>query len=158
MKLESNMFGHPSLKAILVALKEIEGAAGLASAPRSNLRKVIELLERSEASTVPELVAALEITKQRKPKKAAPKPANQEIVARYLDRLQAARSNPQEFKRAVDDLFLDKGARLAQEIRQIANKYTGGSLAFKTKLAAREAIERKYQGRWVADQYSLKAS
>ncbi len=154
------MFGHPSVKAILVALKEIEGAAGGAatSAPRSNLRKVIELLERSDASTVHELVAALEVAKQRKPKKAAPKPANKEIVAHYLDRLQGARSNPQEFKRAVDDLFSDKRARLAQEIRQIVNQYIGGSLAFKSKLSARDAIERKYQGRWVADQYSLKAS
>ncbi|MFN3911597.1 hypothetical protein [Hyphomonas sp.] len=158
--MESEMFGQPSLKAITLALREIEAASGgaAASAPRAQLRKVIDLLDNSDASTVQELVAKLASAKKQTPKKKPAKPINTDLVSRYFDRLQAARNAPQDFERTVNDLFADKSARLAHEIRQIANKFTGGSGSYKTKQLARDAIERKYHGRWVADQYRLKAS
>ena len=154
------MFGQPSIKAIASALREIEAASGGAATkpPRSNLLKVIEMLEKSGASNVPDLVAALKASQATKKKKSAPAPANQHLVSDYLHRLQSNRGNSQEFSRILDELFKDKKARLAQELRQIANRYTGGDVAFKTKLAARQAIERKHHGRWMADQYELKAS
>mgnify|MGYP003628065247 FL=1 len=154
------MFGQPSINAIVSALREIEAASGGAASkpPRSNLLKVIEMLEKSGSSSVPDLVASLKASQATKKKKSAPAPANQQLVSEYLQRLQSNRSNPQEFARILDEIFKDKKIRLAQELRQIANGYTGGSVAFKTKLAARQAIERKHHGRWIADQYELKAS
>ena len=154
------MFGQPSINAIVSALREIEAASGGAASkpPRSNLLKVIEMLEKSGSSRVPDLVASLKASQATKKKKSAPAPANQQLVSEYLQRLQSNRSNPQEFARILDEIFKDKKIRLAQELRQIANGYTGGSVAFKTKLAARQAIERKHHGRWIADQYELKAS
>lgn len=154
------MFGQPSVKEIVSALKKIEDAVGGAKtrAPRSNFVKVIELLENSGASSVQELVHNLEAAQSKPKQKTPPKPANQEIVSTYIERLQSARNAPQLFEQVVDDLFKDKKVRLVQELKQIANSYTGGSGSYKSKKAAREAIERKYHGRWISDQYALKAS
>ena len=153
------MFGQPSISAITSALREIEAAAGGAATkpPRSNLLKVIAMLEKSGATSVSDLTASLKTSKPIK-KKSTPAPVNQNLVSDYLQRLQSNRSNSQEFANVLDELFKDKKVRLALELRQIANRYTGGDVAFKSKLAARQAIERKHHGRWMADQYELKAS
>lgn len=154
------MFGQPSIKTIASALRNIEAAAGgaMTKAPRSHLLKVIELLEKSGATSVDQLVSELSTAKATPKKKAAPKPANLELVNSYVDRLSAANSTVQDFERVLSEMLSDKKVRLAQELRQIANRYTGGSVAFKSKADARQAIERKHHGRWVAEQYDRKAS
>lgn len=154
------MFGQPSVNSIVSALREIEAASGGAATrpPRSNLIKVIEMLEKSEASSVQEVVQRLKASQTKTKKKAALRPADQGVVDAYLERLQSARNTPQDFDRTMDSLLKDNKVRLALELRQIANKYIGGSGAYKTKLEARQAIERKHHGRWIADQYALKAS
>lgn len=154
------MFGQPSVNSIVSALREIEAASGGAATrpPRSNLIKVIEMLEKSGASSVQEVVQRLKTAQSQTKKKATPKSADQGVVASYLERLQSARNTPQDFARALEDLLKDRKVRLAQELREITNSYTGGGGTYKSKLDARQAIERKYHGRWIADQYALKAS
>lgn len=153
------MFGQPSIKAIASALREIESASGGAATkpPRTHLLKVIDLLEKSGASSVEQFVAELKASKSAPKKRAAPRSPNLDLIETYINRLSAANSTVHDFEQVLNEMLRDKRVRVAQELRQIANRYTGGSVAFKSKGDARQAIERKHHGRWVADQYDRKA-
>lgn len=152
------MFGPPTIKSILIALKDLESAAsGPASrSPKAELRKVIKLLEGSGCNSVSEMVDELMLasTSKAKPK---PAPPNEDIVEAHLSKLKAANATPEDFDSAVDKLLSDKKVRVKLELREIANRYTGSSAAYATKKQAEEAIKRSFHSRWVSNQYKLKA-
>jgi hypothetical protein len=158
MDMECDMFGPPSIKAILIALKDLENAASgpVSRSPRAELRKVIKLLEESGCNSVSEMVDELRLAPAPKAK-AKPAPANAEVVESYLSKLKAANATAEDFESAVAKLLGDKKVRAKLELREIANRYTGSTASYSTKKEAEEAIKRTFHARWVSNQYKLKA-
>lgn len=153
------MFGPPSIKAIISALKELESASnGAASrSPRAELNKVIALLEKSGCNSIAEMVEELRSASPARSAKAKPASINDELVDEYIRRLAAANATPDEFDSILDQLLKDKKVRAKQELKEIANRYIGASGSYAKKSDAKDAIKRKFHDRWVSNQYKLKA-
>lgn len=159
MDMDQDMFGPPSIKAITLALSELEAASGggVTTSPRSELRKVIAFLEKSGSNSIAELSEELRRTPRKAAAKSKSAPANEGLIETYLSKLGAANTTPDEFRTVLDKLLADKKVRAKIELKSIANRYTGASGSYPKKDDAKDAIERKFHDRWVSSQYKLKA-
>lgn len=160
MDMEPDMFGQPSIKAIISALKELESASSGAAtrSPRAEINKVIALLEKSGCHSVAEFAEELRTAAPaRGARGQTASPTDEDLVEDYLRRLAAANATPDEFGSILEKMLKDKKVRAKQELKEIANRYIGASGSYAKKADAKDAIKRKFHDRWVSNQYKLKA-
>jgi hypothetical protein len=136
------------LKRVLVRLKEVFSAAGMA-APANDLHSVARLLDGSEGKTVEEFISETKALLEKptgRPRVAGVSPtADERLVADHSSRLLSAGTDRAAFQAALDALDADRSLGPA-EWYAVANRFRNEPTAathvyrFKSMKAAREAI------------------
>ena len=131
----------------LLTLQSVYAGAGKGS-PAASIRRVLELVEASDARTVEQLAAELRERRARPKRPAAANTVRTTVVTSHIDALRAAGLDQGAFDGALADLQSDRQVRVA-ELKEIVRAYVGGAV-FKTKKAGFEAIRGKFRDRRLA--------